>query len=154
MTIQVQHVQQPSPVTCVHACLSMVTGIPVNDLLDRFGNHALDLETKITVLSEMGIHTTPVEGRITPQIPPGVYFATFPSLNKTGKTHLCVIQCDGNEAQIFDPNEGREGVKHYHCAGMHGAAPYPTDYKLTLLESLRLHRGTAIRQSLYKVRQK
>lgn len=154
MSIEVQHVQQPSPVSCVHACLSMVTGIPVNNLLDRFGNHGLDREVKITVLSEMGIQATPMAEYVSPIIPKGVYFATVPSLNKQGHSHLCVVECDGALATIYDPNEGREGVTAYHKDGMHGEAPFPRDYKLTLLEELRRHRGTEYRQALYKLRKK
>jgi len=154
MTIEVKHVQQPSAVSCVHACLSMVTGIPVSELIDRFGNHGLGLDVEATVLTEMGIYPTKISTGIESQIGVGVYFMDVPSLNLTGKMHLCVMVYDGHEMIIYDPNEGREGVKSYHPKGLHsGNSPSPSNFSFTRLESLDRHHGTDIRRVLYKKRE-
>jgi hypothetical protein len=60
----------------------MVTGIPVLDLIDRFGNHGVGDDVTNTVLTEMGIYPVQMPcGLDDPLLLlQGVYLVTVPSL--------------------------------------------------------------------------
>ena len=113
-SISVNFVQQPTPHSCVHACLSMITGIPIESLIDRFGDHGLSMDEEVTVLvenklwpyrnTECGPHPFPLEG---------VYLVTVPSLNLEGKLHRVVVDARTEGYTVFDPNTGRDGRKAY-----------------------------------------
>ena len=153
--IQVKFVRQPTQLTCIHACLSMVTGVAVAELIERFGNHGLDRETEITVLTEYGIM---------PELLPeehawlfsGVYLMTVPSLNMLGHTHRIVVFEDvaANAWKIYDPNRTRRGVKHHSVrAFARKRQEPPVSYtEITYLRPLRLHRGSLDRVDLYAKR--
>ena len=53
--ITVNFVQQPTAHTCVHSCLSMVTGVPVNDYIKRFGEAGLSFKETAIALTEAKI---------------------------------------------------------------------------------------------------
>lgn len=153
--IQVKMVRQPTPYTCVHACLSMVTGVPVRDLMERFGNHGLDRETEETVLTEYGIYPEGLPIGMMWEFG-GVRFVTVPSLNMPGHTHRIVIVQNeaADEWHVYDPNRGRAGVRHFPIRAFYRKKPEPpVSYtEVTYLRPLRLHRGTEERISLYKNR--
>jgi hypothetical protein len=117
--ISVSFVQQPTPHSCVHACLSMITGIPVESLIERFGDNGLNWAQEVTVLVEnkiwphrnidAGPHPFPLEG---------VYLATVPSLNIAGRSHRVVIDARSEGYTLYDPNKGRHGRSVYESAGI------------------------------------
>lgn len=158
MTIEVAHVTQPTPHTCAHACLSMVTGIPVQDLIDRFGNHGVGDDVTLAVLTEMGIFPVVMPlSYYDPMILSGVYMVTVPSLNMPGRNHSIVISVnDDGDFRVFDPNKGRADREYYDDDSL---APNP-DTKwvmhgrsdITLLRSLPKHFGTVERIARYAAR--
>ena len=153
--VQVKFVRQPSARTCVQACLSMVTGVPIADLIERLGDRGLDRETETTILTEYGIfpELLPVEHV---WLFSGVYLMTVPSLNLLGHTHRIVVFEDGENDlwKLYDPNRGRRGVR-YHSVRAFGRKRQepPVSYtEATYLRPLRLHRGTRDRMNLYVAR--
>lgn len=152
--VKVRFVRQPTSSTCVHACLAMVTGIPVDDLIERFGNHGLSNEEEATVLTENGILPVPVHGMgdTHPMIYFGVYFLTVPSLNIPGANHRIVsaISEDGKRWTSYDPNVGRKG-KSYYPRNAFYSNRRPFSYsEVTFLDPLRLHKGTQDRIARFK----
>lgn len=115
--IVVNHVMQPSPHTCGHACLAMVTGLDVQSIIARFGEAGINDDIEAIVLTESGIYPVAIpETAFMPALPfHGVYFATVPSLNIPGGAHRLVIEANPDEAEfeVHDPNAGREGKLFY-----------------------------------------
>lgn len=107
-------VSQPTPNTCVHACLSMVTGVPAYDLIERFGDRPLGIKESRTVLIENGLF--PIDKTVEDVFEyAGVYLATVPSLNIKAGTHQIVIVNNGDSTPplLLDPNTGKKDVEWY-----------------------------------------
>jgi hypothetical protein len=155
MTIKIKHVTQPTPHSCVHACLSMVTGLSVHDLIARFSDDdGLDYPKTATVLTEMGIMPVSMPA-ITPHTMPicGAYFVSVPSLNLPGRSHQVVVNLEGEKWVLYDPNDGYDGRKFYaRDSMMTGEVKSYGD--VILLMSLPDHKGTAERLKLYEAREK
>lgn len=111
--MKIKHVQQPTPVTCVHACLSMVTGVPVDSLIERFGNQALAFDAEATVLVEHRIFPIKTTGDHRTFPFTGLYLVSAPSLNLPGQLHMVAVEATEYELKVYDPNTGRKGVKAY-----------------------------------------
>jgi hypothetical protein len=156
--IRVQFVRQPTPNTCVHACLAMVTGVPVAELIARFGDQGLYRLEEATVLTEYGILPEPASPEDGWRFP-AVYLASVPSLNRPGYLHRIVVFAHvgqrAKEWRVYDPNMGISGT-HYHKvrAFYRRRKEPPVVYcELTRLAVLWMHRGTAERLRLYAVRE-
>jgi hypothetical protein len=112
--IRVIPMQQPTPVTCVHTCLAMVTGESIDALVDRFGNHGLSFDEEATVLVEHGIFPVITTGQSREFPGYGVYLVSTASLNLPGRLHRLVVEVTEDEGFIVhDPNTGRGGVQAY-----------------------------------------
>ncbi len=154
--IQVQFVQQTSRNTCVHACLSMVTGLPIEGLVGRFGDKGLSFDEEAVVLTELGILPVPKAGLASDLFPEqGVYLVTVPSLNFPGLNHRVVWMSDPGSGNfiLLDPNEGRTDFEAYprHCIHQNDG-PLKGYSEVTLLRVMRGHRGHQRREELYKQR--
>jgi hypothetical protein len=105
----VHHITQPTNFSCAHACLSMVTGIDVYDIISRWTRPISHWEV-LTILSEEGIGMIPyLPGVGDPFDHTGVYLVTVPSLNKSGVTHSVIMTLDEEgEYTVYDPNKGRQ----------------------------------------------
>ena len=88
--------------TCVHACLSMVSGFPIRGIIEELGDQALELKEEIGFLIKHGISFNQL---IYTTMFNGTYLVTVPSLNKKGY-HRVVVICDDGDVEVFDPNEG------------------------------------------------
>lgn len=115
---KIVHQQQPNDTTCAHTCLSMVTGVPVQDIIDEFGDdYGLGNATEFGFLLRHGywpveIHNDPVIGWRFPRI--GRYFMTVQSKNSLGSAHRILVEVDKDyNEKVYDPNEGRPGKKFY-----------------------------------------
>ena len=158
IAIKIQYVQQPTPHSCVHACLSMVTGLPVNDLIDRFSDSGLSSAIEATVLTEMGILPISLPITIaTPFLNGNVFFLTVPSLNVLGNQHLVVVEADGDgDLIVYDPNKDKEDYSWYPPDALQPSIETIKAGKvlrgfsnITLLRPLSEHRGSAERGKLY-----
>lgn len=143
-SLSVIHVTQPTPFSCAHACLSMVTGIPVEEIIARWKRPISFIET-VTVLSEEGIMAVPfVPGYMYPFSDDGVYLTTVPSLNRSGVTHSVLVEYYQDEVSVHDPNKGREGILFYTEDNYWRKKGHPPmGFTATLkLVSLRDHKAT------------
>lgn len=155
--IEIHLVTQPTAHTCVHACLSMVTGLPIGTLTDRFGEgHGLSSEEEITVLTEMGILPVAMPEQLGHWHSAGVYLVTTPSINLLGSTHRVVVQQaledDDWVLRVFDPNVGREGVLAHGPNALFNPRTMKTYGDVVKLVPMRLHKGTDERLRLYAAR--
>jgi hypothetical protein len=112
--------QQPTPDTCTSACLAMITGKPVEQVIAEYdaGHKSHELNANLYLI-ENGIDFC--HGGIHEQMRScGLFLLCVPSLNIVGGLHniLCLIWQDGDlfYKQIFDPCMGREGRKYYTMA--------------------------------------
>ena len=112
--LKVKQVQQPTAHTCVHACLSMVTGVPVEEYIERFGDTALGQNEETVALVENGIFPVAVPYYAPHPFPEfGVYFVTAPSVNTAGYLHRVIVTVSEDGYDVYDPNLNREGMKAY-----------------------------------------
>lgn len=110
---EITHQTQPTPYTCVHTCLAMILGEPVQKVIDVFGaeygmsdreiDAAMD---KCRLLWNRFVYPD--------MIVPGYYIIGVPSLNIAGGTHCIIVRRDEDgRMKVFDPNRGVEGKKVY-----------------------------------------
>jgi len=114
VSIIVKPLQQPTPRTCTHTCLAMVTGESIESLIERFGDRGLGFAEEACVLIEHGIFPVNATGSPHEFAFEGVYLVSTPSLNLPGKLHMVVVEASPEGYVVHDPNTGLEGVKAYH----------------------------------------
>lgn len=114
MNIEINLVNQINDETCMSACLAMLTGIPIEQVIKEF--HADYFRGKVTAyeyLKQKGIGSRKfwVEER---GLSWGcLYLLAVPSLNKKGILHSILAQTTSDGLQIFDPQQGRYGKDYY-----------------------------------------
>lgn len=158
LAVEVEHVKQVSTTTCVHACLSMVTGVPIKDLIDRWGSEGLGSGRENVTLTELGLLPEIVTLNnygmeyLWEYDEYSVYMATVPSLNIVGGSHRVVITLgEHNEVQLFDPNFGRPGANAWETGsilGIKGFNRLPI-HQVTRLFPMACHNGNTARKALY-----
>lgn len=155
--IQVQMIKQPTKQSCVHACLSMVTGIPVGHIIKRFGSRPLSKNDELIVLTEMGIYPITLPVSVQPLMVLGnIFMVTVPSLNIKGGNHAVVVEVTQDmDINVYDPSPS----EHYPVDAMQPSKNTERVMKsyseITLLEPLSAeHRGTQERIKLYLDREK
>ena len=108
-------VTQPTAESCVHACLAMVSGVDVQDIIKDLGddNGLTDDELLAWLVRR---HILPLEIGAARHVHPfpvqGIYLATVPSLNLQGRGHQIVIEANGDYV-VYDPNNGYKGREFY-----------------------------------------
>ncbi|KRS22851.1 hypothetical protein AAY72_01710 [Alishewanella sp. WH16-1] len=108
-------IQQPTSDTCTSACLAMLTGIPVDKVINEFhqGYFNRDLNP-CDYLAIKGIQHTVNSNPYNNNCDWGcAYLVAVPSLNIEAGMHNIIIDCTGDEIAILDPCKGRDGKKHY-----------------------------------------
>lgn len=112
-TIRVVMRTQPTPNTCVHACLAAVTGADVHNLIRRFGDKAIGKDEERCVLIEHGLFPVARDHEYFFNTP-ATYLITMPSLNRPGGSHRLVAINDGVKQRVLDPMEFYgESVRYY-----------------------------------------
>ena len=113
----IQFVQQPTHNTCTSACLSMITGIPVADVISDFHNDWVDGQktNPSKFLLKHGFEHSQEKFVWNNNIYGGhVYLLTVPSLNIVGGMHHIIF--DANQEigkRVFDPIKGRPDKTYY-----------------------------------------
>ena len=104
------HQAQPTNKTCVQTCIAMAIGVPVNDVIVRYGGEGLHHDTLLRALTECGVVWNQlVHNRI---FFPGWYFAAVPSLNHRGVFHQILMHWTPDTGtQVLDPAVG-DRYKH------------------------------------------
>lgn len=95
--------RQPTPKTCVHACLAMALDVPVERVIETFGEAPLGHDELMDALRACGIlHVQLVSPRL---IIHGWHFAVVPSLNFSGTNHQILIfnDMESGGMRVLDP---------------------------------------------------
>ncbi len=115
----IQLVRQPTDVTCMQACLSMVTGVAIEDVIKETGGEGLYPSDEEAFLNKhlYGYWSPSTKGALMY----GMYhLLTVPSLNLEACLHRIVAYAapadnpDECHLVLFDPNRGRQDKKYYH----------------------------------------
>lgn len=111
----IELVNQPTGDSCTSACLSMLTGIDVNQVVEQFHK---DWQTNQSdpseFLSKHGIRSYAHNKVFDHRLDWGtIYLATVPSLNIEGGLHHILIDLSGDKIRVLDPNNGKEGKRYY-----------------------------------------
>jgi len=91
----------------------MLSGWDVEDVIKVAGNKGMSCTEEYELALKTGLYFNQCAW---PSLLPNFYhLVTVPSLNLEGVTHRIVLYYDEPNAKmiVFDPNEGREGVKVY-----------------------------------------
>lgn len=109
MTIEL--VRQPTSNTCASACIAMLTGLPVETVVDEFHwgftNHLLAIDD---YLKSKGVIVKRTEDRQRIEFET-VYMLIVPSLNATGQFH--VVLCDTRECTMDVTDPARRCSRRY-----------------------------------------
>jgi hypothetical protein len=108
---------QPTDVTCVHTCIAMILGIPVDKVIERYGNTPITGFGLCAILEECGVLWNQfVFGTL---IHEGWYLACVPSLNHVGKNHQIILWSEyGETIRVLDPARAKkyaEDGSDLHC---------------------------------------
>lgn len=109
--MEIKFVQQPELFMCGHACLSMVSGIDIKEIVEFTGRVPLSKEALTYTMFHFGIHHN--WQSVSRLFNDRLYIVTVPSLNCIGGMHYIVVNCVGGKLYILDPIEGASGMKHY-----------------------------------------
>ena len=93
---------QPDMKTCVHTCLAMALGVPVERVIERYGGEAMGVDQLCTAFEECGITWNRlVFGTL---MHAGWYVLSVPSLNIPRGMHVLIVayNVDGG-MEVFDP---------------------------------------------------
>ena len=116
MKRKIQHVKQPTANSCVSACLAMLTGKPVAQVIEEFHDKYYD-SWKLTVyeyLVMQGMNPLPYSGGGVERVSLGnIYLATVASLNVPGALHQVILDLSDNKFVVHDPIKGWPGKKFY-----------------------------------------
>lgn len=116
--ISVEQLQQPGATSCVLTCVAMVTGVPIETYIARFGEGPQSSEVEISALIESGIFPMAIpHGGPHPFPLAGVYLVSVPSLNLFGQLHRVVVEASRQTYLVYDPNAGRKSVQAYPKTG-------------------------------------
>lgn len=110
--IEIKHVQQPTSQTCAHACLAMVTGLPVEHFMERFKEPELGLNEETIAFIESHIYPRKTDP-YNPYPHFGIYLVTTPSLNQVGRSHAIIVEAREDSWKVYDPNAGRPNMNVY-----------------------------------------
>lgn len=111
----IKFVQQPTADSCTSACLSMLTGIPIHDVIETFHYDWKAKKSNPAVfLNRNGFNYEVNHNPFCHTAEWGsVYLLTVPSLNIVGGLHHIIMDLRSDTEVILDPNYGKAGKKYY-----------------------------------------
>lgn len=86
--------KQPNPVTCTQTCLAMALRVPVEQVIERFGDGGMSHQQFLIALETC--HFTYNQFMLGSLIASGWYFLTVPSLNLRGGHHKVLVHYDAD----------------------------------------------------------
>jgi len=94
---------QPTEWSCSHACVAMLLGRPVEEVITELGSDGgLTPLELMNVLTLYGINWTPLAEPA--RLWKGWQIATVPSLNLRAGLHSILIHWDGRHRSVLDPS--------------------------------------------------
>jgi len=101
-SVALVHQFQPTPYTCVHACIAMVLGRPVAEIIDEIGlPHGLLQRDLLDVLDKYRVqHAMTVFSALWD----GWQFVVVPSLNIRGGAHQVLVHYEAGKYRVLDPS--------------------------------------------------
>lgn len=101
-SVALVHQFQPTPYTCVHACIAMVIGRPASEVVEEIGNpHGLNQQLLLRALEQYDLmHAMTLFGSLWT----GWQFAVVPSLNNRGGAHQVLIHFEHGKYRVLDPS--------------------------------------------------
>ncbi|EIC84720.1 hypothetical protein [Serratia sp. M24T3] len=120
----ITHQQQPTYNTCMCACIAMVVGLPVQEVIDKWHEHFHAgkgewLDDALDYYGKQYFYGHPRKATITNGF---IYFLTVPSLNiEAGMHQVLCLALEGNGVTIYDPAKGRENARYYVAGKPHSA---------------------------------
>lgn len=116
--MKIEFKQQPTNVTCVHACVAMLINKPVKYVIDwankKYGlteNDALANAYEKEILNEHGHGYR--RRRLDYLAPGSIYLLSVPSLNIQAGMHRIILDFREVDWKIYDPCKGRKGKLYY-----------------------------------------
>ena len=109
-----------------HACISMVTGLNFDRLLDILPDRVLSLDEQNMALAAFGFYAKPQNPRDFTDF--GNYITTVPSLNIKGAMHVVVLHISDLGPVLLDPYNGVDGKEHYSFLAPSDKKDYPHFY--------------------------
>ena len=100
--IELQHQFQPTPHTCSHACLAMVLGRPVEEVINEVGlpQGMLQQDLLAAIRQYDLMHAMTVFGSLWD----GWQFIVVPSLNIRGGAHQVLVHFEAGRYRVLDPS--------------------------------------------------
>ena len=113
---KIVHQKQIDDKTCTSACIAMLTGRSIEEIIKDF--HEDFLDDKIyasSYLQAQGFKVRTYPSEVKNLVYGFVYLLAVPSLNIPGGLHSIIadIREKDKDPVIYDPQEGREGKKFY-----------------------------------------
>lgn len=109
------HQQQPTFNTCMSACVAMVAGQPVDEVVKRW--HQAFHDKTDWLDDALDYYKIPYfygNQRRAELLYGFIYFLTVPSLNIVGGLHQILVSLTADRGiEVFDPVKGRPGSKYY-----------------------------------------
>ena len=111
--MKIEHQQQPTGSTCMSACIAMVLGEPVSDIVSDF--HKSYMAEKLDADEYLRARGIELEVLLTnAKIEAGyIYICSVPSLNLQARTHAILLDMREEYWSLYDPNQGKEGKLYY-----------------------------------------
>lgn len=125
----ITHQTQPSDDTCASACIAMILGIPVEEVIEEFHEDFFNRDINVSeYLTMKGVRNKQLLALNDDIYTGRIYLLTVPSLNFPGLMHYMLMEVHENYYTLHDPNWGREGKKHY----------IPSEWELVKRDECRL----------------
>lgn len=105
---------QPTNDTCVSACIAMVLGVPVQEVIADFHNrlHHENVTLRDYLYERLLCPQSYLADEYVEFEDGYVYFATVPSLNTKGTFHQILFDCTGTKLTIHDPNNDPDKLRY------------------------------------------
>ena len=104
-TISLQ--RQPTDKTCVQTCIAMAVGVPVQLVIDHYGDEPMNQRSLLRALYDIGTLHNPFI--FSDWCAHGWHFAVVPSLNRPGGSHQVLIHFNAEtfKLRVVDPARGK-----------------------------------------------
>lgn len=107
------HQQQPTEDSCVSACIAMLTGMDVNEVVQKF--HSLYLNSYMTPYEYLTDRQVCLERLYSDSNinESNIYMVAVPNLDQIARMHSVLVDRRDGKFVVYDPKKGCEGKRYY-----------------------------------------